>query len=100
MVPPTSSAASPTPTRQRVVADGGRSSIVAVVATSRYLAEDALADIDIELEPLAAVVDPEVAAGADAPRLHDDMPSNVLAERVFARGDAETALAEAAEARA
>jgi carbon-monoxide dehydrogenase large subunit len=69
--------------------------IVAVVATSRYLAEDALADIDIELEPLAAVVDPEVAAGADAPRLHDDMPSNVLAERVFARGDAETALAEA-----
>ena len=35
-----------------------------VVAESRYIAEDALDDIVVELEPLAAVVDLEAALGA------------------------------------
>jgi carbon-monoxide dehydrogenase large subunit len=70
--------------------------IAAVVATSRYLAEDALAHIDVELEPLAAIVDPERSAAEDAPILHEEMPSNVLAQRTFARGDAEAAIADAA----
>ena len=70
--------------------------IVAVVATSRYLAEDALAYIEIELDPLGAIVDVEQAAADGAPLLHDDMSSNVLAERNFARGDAEAAFADAA----
>ena len=70
--------------------------IVAVVATSRYLAEDALAHITLELEPLDAIVDVELAAGDGAPLLHDEMSSNVLAERTFARGDVAAALAGAA----
>jgi carbon-monoxide dehydrogenase large subunit len=70
--------------------------VVAVVATSRYLAEDALAHIELELEPLDAIVDVEQAAGDGAPLLHDEMSSNVLAERTFARGDVAAALAGAA----
>ena len=70
--------------------------VVAVVATSRYLAEDALAHIELDLEPLDAIVDVEQAAGDGAPLLHDEMSSNVLAERTFARGDVAAALAGAA----
>ena len=61
--------------------------VAAVLAESRYLAEDALARIEITYEPLEAVIDPEMAVGADAPLLHEEAGTNVLAARVFARGD-------------
>jgi carbon-monoxide dehydrogenase large subunit len=61
--------------------------IVAVVAESRYLAEDALELIDIELEPLPAATDPEEAARPDAPLLHEEARTNVLLAREFKRGD-------------
>ena len=70
--------------------------IVAVVATSRYFAEDALPHIEIKLDPLGAIVDVEQAAAEGAPLLHDEMSSNVLAERKFLHGDAEGAFANAA----
>ena len=70
--------------------------IVAVVATSRYLAEDALAHIELDLEPLDALVDVEQAAAEGAPLLHDEMSSNVLVERQFSRGDAAGSIAGAA----
>ena len=41
--------------------------IVAVLADSRYLAEDALEHIEIAFEPLGDVVDPEAAIRPDAP---------------------------------
>ncbi|HVC54237.1 MAG TPA: xanthine dehydrogenase family protein molybdopterin-binding subunit [Stellaceae bacterium] len=69
--------------------------IVAVLAESRYLAEDALDRIDIAYDPLPALSDPEAAAAAGAPLLHDAAGTNVLATRSFARGDAEAALAAA-----
>jgi carbon-monoxide dehydrogenase large subunit len=50
-----------------------------VIAESRYIAEDALDDIDIELEQLPAVVDLEQALKAGATLVHEDVGSNVSA---------------------
>ncbi len=69
--------------------------VAAVLAESRYLAEDALEAIDIAYAPLGAVSDPERALGADAPVLHDDAGTNLLVTREFARGDAGAAMAAA-----
>jgi carbon-monoxide dehydrogenase large subunit len=67
--------------------------VVAVVATSRYLAEDAAEVLEIDYEPLPVVIDPEAAILPGAPKLHEDLSSNVLLERTFSRGDVEQALA-------
>jgi carbon-monoxide dehydrogenase large subunit len=61
--------------------------VVAVLAENRYLAEDALARIEIAFEPLEAMIDPEMAVREDVPLLHDEARTNVLAMREFARGD-------------
>ena len=58
-----------------------------VVAESRYLAEDALADIVVRIEPLKAVVDLEAALAPDAPRLHEHLPSNLAAHVHQRKGD-------------
>ena len=50
-----------------------------VIAESRYIAEDALDDIDVELEQLPAVVDLEKALRAGSALVHDDVGSNVSA---------------------
>ena len=70
--------------------------IAAVIAQSRYLAEDALELIDLELEPLRTSPDLQGAANPDAPRVHDDMPSNVAAVFPVKSGDADAAFAQAA----
>src|SRR5215212_9688476 len=50
--------------------------IVMVLAESRYIAEDALADIQIDYEPLEAFVDIEKVLNSDTqPAVHDDIPS-------------------------
>ncbi|MFV1859007.1 MAG: molybdopterin cofactor-binding domain-containing protein, partial [Anaerolineales bacterium] len=67
--------------------------IAAVVAESRYLAEDALTDILVEYEPLPAVVDLEAALGQDSMLVHEDMGSNVAAHVVQTIGDYEQAKA-------
>jgi carbon-monoxide dehydrogenase large subunit len=67
--------------------------VVAVLAENRYLAEDALARIEITYEPLGTVIDPEMAITADAPLLHEEAGTNVLAVREFARGDVGTEMA-------
>jgi carbon-monoxide dehydrogenase large subunit len=61
--------------------------IVAVVAESRYVAEDACELVEIVLDPLPAVVDPEAAALLEAPLLHEKAGTNVLVRREFKRGD-------------
>ena len=70
--------------------------VAAVLAENRYLAEDAAERVAIDYEPLPAATDPEAALAPDAPRLHEDLASNVIVDREFARGDAEAALAGAA----
>jgi aerobic carbon-monoxide dehydrogenase large subunit len=62
--------------------------VVAVIATSRYLAEDALELIEIDYEPLGAVAQAERAAASDAPLLHEEAGTNVLISREFKKGDA------------
>ena len=61
--------------------------LVLVIAESRYLAEDALADIVVDLEPLPAVVDLEQAQRGDSPRVHDDISGNIAAWVRQSKGD-------------
>ncbi|GJD53147.1 Caffeine dehydrogenase subunit alpha [Methylobacterium crusticola] len=69
--------------------------VVAVLAESRYLAEDALELVEIAFEGLGPVSDPEAAAREGATLLHEEAGTNVLARREFARGDVEAAMAQA-----
>ncbi len=70
--------------------------VVAIVAENRYIAEDALALVDIDYAPLTVLVDPEASLAEGAPTLHDDLGSNILAEREFARGEVDVGFAKAA----
>ena len=69
--------------------------VVAVVAESRYVAEDAADLVAIDYDPLPVVIDPEAAARDDAPLLHEEAGTNVLVSREFRRGSVEAALAAA-----
>jgi carbon-monoxide dehydrogenase large subunit len=70
--------------------------IAIVVAENRYLAEDALDEIVVDLEPLPAVVDLEQALQADAATVHDDLVGNVASHVHQAKGDYAGAAAKAA----
>jgi 2-furoyl-CoA dehydrogenase large subunit len=70
--------------------------VAVVAATDRYLAEDALALIEVEYEPLPANVDPRAALDSKSPLLHDALKSNVASDRSFRFGDPEGAFAKAA----
>jgi carbon-monoxide dehydrogenase large subunit len=69
--------------------------VVLVIAESRYIAEDALADVIVDYEPLPAVVDLEAALEPDAARLHADLDSNVAARVRQTKGNYEVAAAKA-----
>ncbi len=69
--------------------------VALVVATDRYVAEDALDVIEVEYDPLPAVVDPEQATATDAPLLHEEIGSNVACHRSLIYGDPDRAFAEA-----
>ena len=68
-------------------------SVAAVIADSRYVAEDALESIDVDYNELPATV------GTSAPPavpVHDEAPDNVLLNRTFTAGDVDAAFATAA----
>ncbi|MDI4234964.1 xanthine dehydrogenase family protein molybdopterin-binding subunit [Bradyrhizobium sp. Arg237L] len=69
--------------------------LAVVVAESRYIAEDALDDIDVDLEPLAAVIDLEAALRRDSALVHDDLGSNISAHVHQSKGDYRAAAAKA-----
>jgi 2-furoyl-CoA dehydrogenase large subunit len=69
--------------------------VVAVVASDRYLAEDAAELVEVVYEPLPAVVSIEDALDASLPVLHDGMDSNVVVHRELRYGDPEAAFAAA-----
>src|SRR5882757_5674448 len=69
--------------------------LVIVIAESRYIAEDALDDIDIELEQLPAVVDIEQALKAGATLVHEDVGSNISAHARQTKGHYAAAAAKA-----
>ncbi len=70
--------------------------VAIIVAESRYLAEDARDDVFVDIEPLDPAVDLEASAAADAPKVHDDLASNVAARVRQDKGDYEKAKAAAA----
>src|SRR4029079_375580 len=53
--------------------------VAMVVADSRYLAEDAVEQIEVDWEQLPAIVDFTKAADAGSPLVHEDVPNNVAA---------------------
>src|SRR5207247_3820313 len=68
--------------------------VAAVAAASRELARDAAELIEVEYDPLPAIVDAEQAL-TNENVLHDDAGSNVVWQGVFDWGDVDAALAEA-----
>jgi xanthine dehydrogenase molybdenum-binding subunit len=80
--------------------------VAAVAAVDVHVAEAALAMIEVDYEPLPAVIDIAAAMAHDAPVLHEHIftkgmeprprtPSNICARTVIARGNAAEALATA-----
>ena len=61
--------------------------VAVVVAESDYQAYDALELIDVDYEPLPAVVDPNLAAADGAPQLHPEAPGNLAFHWVLDGGD-------------
>jgi carbon-monoxide dehydrogenase large subunit len=61
--------------------------VAVVVAASRYIAEDALADIAVDWEPLPVAADLEKAVAPGAPRVHEDVAGNVSAHARQVKGD-------------
>jgi aerobic carbon-monoxide dehydrogenase large subunit len=70
----------PAPTHHTVAAGRVRhvgEPVAVVVATDRYLAQDASDAIEVDYHELPAIMDPEKAAMPDAPALHEDF-TNIL----------------------
>jgi carbon-monoxide dehydrogenase large subunit len=66
--------------------------VVAVFAEDRYQAADAAAAVEVEYDPLPAVVDPEAALEPDAPLVWEDFPGNVIIkDSPLGSGDIEAA---------
>ncbi len=66
--------------------------IAVVAAESRYLAEDAAAEIEVDFKSLPPLGDTEAALAEGAALLHDEAGTNVIARREFKRGEVEEAL--------
>src|SRR5580704_2188171 len=69
--------------------------VALVVAESRYVAEDAAELVEIEYEPLAAVIDPLEACKGNALLLHAEAKTNEVSVREFRYGDTAAAFARA-----
>ena len=61
--------------------------VACVIATSRYLAEDAAERVEVEYEPLAAVADFDQALAPGAPLVDESLPSNLVSIQKFSTGD-------------
>ncbi|WP_139006999.1 xanthine dehydrogenase family protein molybdopterin-binding subunit [Arthrobacter crystallopoietes] len=69
--------------------------VVAVVADSRYIAEDGVDALIVEIEELPPVVSPTAALEPDSPLLHDAHGSNLAYERTFIFGEFDKEFADA-----
>jgi 2-furoyl-CoA dehydrogenase large subunit len=63
--------------------------VVAVVAESRALAEDAAELVEVDYEPLEPVTDPEAALDPASPVIHQDHGSNLLFRKKWVWGPVE-----------
>jgi len=70
--------------------------IALVIASSRSIAEDAIALIELDIEPLPVVTDPMSGLAPNAPKARLDCPDNLVAETAIDYGDIDQAFAGAA----
>ncbi len=61
--------------------------LVAIVAESRYIAEDAAEQVVVMIDPLPAIVNIETALAPDAALVHDDLTQNLNAHAIQRKGD-------------
>jgi aerobic carbon-monoxide dehydrogenase large subunit len=61
--------------------------VVCLVASDRYVAEDAAELVEIAYEAIEPVVDLERALAPGAARVDDDLPSNLIAHQSFTAGE-------------
>jgi CO/xanthine dehydrogenase Mo-binding subunit len=69
--------------------------VAAVVAETRELAQDSAELVEVDYEPLPALVDARTALDGHAPVLHPEVGSNVVWHGVYDWGDIDAALAAA-----
>ena len=69
--------------------------VAVVVAENAYIARDALELIEVDYEPLPAVVDLEGALRADSPLVHEDIGTNLCVNSSRTVGDPDGAFAQA-----
>jgi aerobic carbon-monoxide dehydrogenase large subunit len=69
--------------------------VAVVVADTASQAYDALDSIDVDYDPMPAVVNPEKAAKPGAPALHPEAPGNVAFHWTVAGGDVDAAFRDA-----
>ena len=70
--------------------------IAVVVADSRYAAEDAAELVELDLDPLPVVLDPERALVAEAPLVHQATGTNLAGDFTIEFGQVDVAFANAA----
>lgn len=70
--------------------------VVAVVAETRAIAEDAAELVELDLEPLPMAVTPQEALEDGAPLVHEEAGTNILVDRAFTRGEVDAAFEAAA----
>ena len=70
--------------------------IAVVIAETAAQAADAAELVEVDIDPLPAVIDPEAALADDAPQLYDDIPNNTVLD--FRVGDADAVAAAFSEA--
>jgi carbon-monoxide dehydrogenase large subunit len=91
LVPNSELKAAPFPAIAKDVVHFVGDAVAVVVAESPHQAHDALDSIDVDYEPLPAVVDPEKATKPGAPVLHDEAPGNVAFHWTVTGGDVDAA---------
>jgi len=69
--------------------------VAVVVADSRYIAEDAAELVQVDYDPLPAVMDIEAAMRPESAVLHETVGTNIANHRTFSYGQWEQILAEA-----
>ena len=67
--------------------------VAVIVAESRYAAEDAAQLVNLDLDPLPAVIDPEAALHPGATVVHDRFATNLIGGFTIGKGEIDAALA-------
>jgi aerobic carbon-monoxide dehydrogenase large subunit len=69
--------------------------VAVIVAENRYAAEDAAQLVELDLDPLPAVLDPHAALRPDAPVVHERFGTNLIGAFTIGKDDVDAALARA-----